>query len=129
MYVASHAQITQNKKSDISLQYLKKEVNDKVDLLHTSKHGILPQIDTMIIMGMVKHFQSSQNSMFLMSLQCFKKEVRDEVDFLQADKHWSGLQVDFNTLGTKVSSKNQALKKHSFSRIGSDHQDTDKTLK
>ena len=87
MYMASHAQITQNKKSDISLQYLKKEVNDKVDLLHTSKHGILPQIDTMIIMGMVKHFQSSQNSMFVMSLQCFKKEVRDEVDFLQADKH------------------------------------------
>ena len=44
----------------------------------------------------------------------FKKEVRDEVDFLQADKHWSGLQVDFNTLGTKVSSKNQALKNTIF---------------
>ena len=43
------------------------------------------------------------------NLQCFynisKKKVRDEVDFLQADKHQSFLQVDFNTLGIKVSHK------------------------
>ena len=40
-----------------------------------------------------------------MSLQCLKKEVKDEVDFLHADKHQSFLQVDFNTLGIKVSYK------------------------
>ena len=40
-----------------------------------------------------------------MSLQYLKKEVRDEVDFLHVDKHQSFLQVDFNTLGTKVSYK------------------------
>ena len=40
-----------------------------------------------------------------MSLQYLKKEVRDEVDFLHVDKHQSFLQVDFNTLGTKVSCK------------------------
>ena len=40
-----------------------------------------------------------------MSLQYLKKEVRDEVDFLHADKHQSFLQVDFNTLGIKVSYK------------------------
>ena len=51
---------------------------------------------------MVKHSQSSQNSKFAMSLQ---KKVRDEVDFLHADKHQSFLQVDFNTLSIKVSSK------------------------
>ena len=56
-------------------------------------------------MGMVKHSQSSQNSKFAMSLQYLKKEVRDEVDFLHADKHQSFLQVDFNTLGIKVSYK------------------------
>ena len=55
-------------------------------------------------MGMVKHFQSSQNSKFVVSLQYVKKEVRDENDFLHADKHQSSLQVNFNTLGTKVSS-------------------------
>ena len=37
-----------------------------------------------------------------MSLQYLKKEVRDEVDFLHANKHQTFLQVEFNTLGTKV---------------------------
>ena len=40
-----------------------------------------------------------------MSLQYLKKEVRDEVNFLHADKHQCFLQVDFNTLGIKVSYK------------------------
>ena len=40
-----------------------------------------------------------------MSLQYDKKEVRDEVDFLHADKHQNFHQVDFNTLGIKVSYK------------------------
>ena len=44
------------------------------------------------------------------SLQCLyniskKKKVRDEVNFWYADKHQSWLQVDFNTLGIKFSSK------------------------
>ena len=81
----------------ISLQFLKKEVSDKVDFLHADKHESLLQIDTMILMGMVKHSQSSQNSKFAMSLQYLKKEVRDEVDFFHADKHKSFLRVDFNT--------------------------------
>ena len=54
-------------------------------------------------MGMGKHSQSSQNSKLPMSLQYLKKEVRDEVDFLHADKDQSFLQVDFNTLGIRVS--------------------------
>ena len=43
----------------ISLQYLKKEVNDEVDFLQADKHEGLLQIDTTILMGMVKHSQSS----------------------------------------------------------------------
>ena len=105
MCVLSHAQIIQNKKFAVFRQYLKKEVNDEVDFLHAGKHENLIQIDTVILMGMVKHSQSSQNSNFAMSLQYVKKEVRDEVDFLHADKHQSGLQADFNTLGTKSSYK------------------------
>ena len=38
MYVARHAQITQNKTFAISLQYLKKEVNDELNFLHAGKH-------------------------------------------------------------------------------------------
>ena len=59
----------------------------------------------MILMEMVKHFQSSQNSKLTMSVQYLKKKFRDKVDFLHADKYQSRLQVDFNTLGTKVGYK------------------------
>ena len=79
--VARHAQIIQNNKFAISLQYLKKKVNDEVDLLHTYKHKRFLQIDTIIFDGDCKHFQSSQNSKFAMYLQYLEKEVRDEVDF------------------------------------------------
>ena len=105
MCVARHAQITQNKTFAISLQYLKKEVSGEVDFLHGDKHESFLQIDTMILMGMVKHSYSFQNSKFAISLQYNKKEVRDGVDFLLADKHQNFLQVDFNTLVIKVSYK------------------------
>ena len=62
-------------------------MNDQVDFLHAGKHENLPQVDTMILMEMVKHFQSSQNSKFIMSVQYLKKDVRDEVDLLHAGKY------------------------------------------
>ena len=80
-------------------------MSDKVDFFHAYKHDSLLQIDTMILMEMIKHSQSSKNSEFVMYLQCLKKEVRDENDFVHADKHQSFLEVDFNTLGFKVSCK------------------------
>ena len=92
MCVARHYQITQNKKFAISLQYLKREVNDKVDILHAGKHEILLQIDTMILIEMIKHFQSSQYSKFAISVQYLKKEAEDKLIFLHADKYRSGLQ-------------------------------------
>ena len=79
--MARFTKVTQNNKFAISLQYLKKEFSDEIDLLHTDKHENLLQIDCMILMGMVKHSQSFQNNEFLMSLQYLKKEVKDEVDF------------------------------------------------
>ena len=108
MCVAKHAQIILNKNFAISLQYLKREVNGKVEFMHPGKHANLLQIDTIILMDMIKHFRSSQNSKFTMSVEYLKKEVRDEVDFLHTDKYQSGLQVDFNTLGTKEHFGNQS---------------------
>ena len=93
--MARDAQITQNNKFAISLQYLKKELSDEVDFLHVNKHESLLQIDSMVLMGMVKLSQSSQHSKFAMSLQYLKKEVKDEVEFLHADKHQSFLNVHF----------------------------------
>ena len=49
--VGKQAQITQNNKFAISLQYLKKEVNGGVDLLHADKHESFLQIDTIIFAG------------------------------------------------------------------------------
>ena len=103
--MARHAQINQNNKFAISLQYLKKEVSDVIGLFHPDKHESLLQIDTMILLGMIKHSHSFQNSKFAMSLRYLLKEVRDEVDFWHADKHQSFLHVDFNTLGIKFSYK------------------------
>ena len=53
--MARHALITDNKFA-ISLQYLKKEVSDEEKhFLHAENHESLLQIDTMILMGIVKH--------------------------------------------------------------------------
>ena len=51
VYHFRHAQITQNNKFAISLQYLKKGVSDDVDFLLEDNHESLPQIDTMIFDG------------------------------------------------------------------------------
>ena len=44
-------------------------MSDEIDFLHADKYEklIKLQIDTMILMGMVKHSQSFQNSKFSMS--------------------------------------------------------------
>ena len=83
----------------ISLQYLKREVNDEVDFLHGGRHENLLQIDPMILIEMVKHFQSSQNSKFTMSVQYLKIEDRGKLIFCMQ----VSIKVAFNTLGTKVS--------------------------
>ena len=72
------SKLPKTKNFAISLQYLKKEMDVQVDFLHAGKHENLLQINTIILMEMVKHFQSSQNSKFTMSVQCFKKEVREK---------------------------------------------------
>ena len=62
--MARHAHIIQNNKFTISLQNLKKEVSDPIDFLHVDKHESLLQIDSMILMEMVKYSQSFQNTKF-----------------------------------------------------------------
>ena len=77
-------------------------MSDAVDFFNADKHESLLHIDIKIFWWeMVKHSQNFQNSKYAMSLQ----EVRDEVKFLDAYKHQRFLQVDFNTLGIKVSYK------------------------
>ena len=61
-------------------------MSDEVDFLLADKHESLLQIDSMILMGMVKHSQSSQNSKFAMPLQYLGKEVRNGGHFWHVDK-------------------------------------------
>ena len=65
--MARHAQITQNNKFAISLQYLKKELSDEVDFLHADKHESLLQIDIMILMGGGQAFPKFPNRKFAIS--------------------------------------------------------------
>ena len=82
----------------------------KLIFLHTDKHESLLQIDSMVLMGMVKDSQSSK----IANLQCLynisKNEVKDEVDFSHADKFQSFLKAYFNFLGVKVSHKVDIIK-------------------
>ena len=48
MCEARHAQITQNNKSAISLQYLTKELSGEVDFSYADKHESFLKIDAMI---------------------------------------------------------------------------------
>ena len=85
--VARHAQIIQNVKFVISLQYLKKEVSNEVDFLHADKH---------------------ENRKIAISLQYLKKKKKKlgmKLIFLHVDKHQNFLQVYFNTLDIRVSLK------------------------
>ena len=49
MCIASHAQITQNNKFAVSLQYLKENVKDEVDFLLGDNHERFLQINTIIL--------------------------------------------------------------------------------
>ena len=80
MCVVRHAQITQSNKCPISLQNLKKEMSDEVDFLHADKHELI-QIDSVILIGLVKHSQISQNSKLAMSYSISKKKLRLKLTF------------------------------------------------
>ena len=87
--MTGHTQITENNKFAISFQNIKKEVSDEVDFVHAEKRESFLQINTIILIGMVKNSQSSPNNNFPMFLQDLKKKkkVRDGVHFLLADKN------------------------------------------
>ena len=87
--MTGHTQIAQNNKFAISFQNIKKEVSDEVDFVHAEKRESFLQINTIILIGMVKNSQSSPNNNFPMFLQDLKKKkkVRDGVHFLLADKN------------------------------------------
>ena len=64
----------------MSLQYLKTEIQDEVDILHADKHQNFLQVNfttlsikvsykviLSLLMGMIKHFESTQSNKFATS--------------------------------------------------------------
>ena len=64
----------------IFLQYLMKSEWDKVDCLHVQDHEGFLQINTMVLIGMVKHSKVAIK-VNLQSLQYLKQQVKDELIF------------------------------------------------
>lgn len=49
------------------MEYLKKEVENQVRLLHMDERQSFPQVDNIVLVGGARHFQSSQSNKFLIS--------------------------------------------------------------
>ena len=80
--MTGHTQITENNKFAISFQNIKKEVSDEVDFVHAEKRESFLQINTIILIGMVKNSQSSPNNNFPMFLQDLKKKKKLGMEFI-----------------------------------------------
>ena len=78
MCVASHAQITQNKKFVISLQYLQKQVSDEVDFLHADKHESFLLMNDMIVDGKWSSIFKIPKITILQYLFNISKKTREE---------------------------------------------------
>ena len=87
--MVKHSQSFHNSKFAVSLQHLKKDFRDEVDLLQADKHQSLLQFDfktfgikvsyrvvLLLLTGMIKHSQSTQCNKLVICLQYLKKELR-----------------------------------------------------
>ena len=111
-----HAQTTQNNKFSILLQYLIKEVSEKVGFLPTDKCPSFHQSDILYHFRCVaRHAQITQNNKFAISLQYFRKELSYKVDFLDADMHECFVQIDTRILMGAV--KQSQISQNSLQRL------------
>ena len=83
--VVRYAQNTQNNKFAISLQYLKKEVNDEVYFWHADKHQVFYKLILSFLVSVTRHAQNTQSEKFAYLCNIPGKHG-DEVDFLPAKK-------------------------------------------
>ena len=74
MGMIKHSQSTQSNKFAISLQYLKKEVRDRVHFLHADKHESLYKLALSFLMEVARHVQSTQNRKLVIFLQYIDEE-------------------------------------------------------
>ena len=64
MCIARHAESTQNSNFEISLQYLKENVNDEVDFLSADNHQRFLQINTIVVVSVPRHAHIVKSNKF-----------------------------------------------------------------
>ena len=79
MGIVKHSQSTQSNKFAISLQYLKKEVRNRVHILHKDKHQTFYKLGISFLVEVARHVQSTQNKKLVIFLQYLKNNNIDEV--------------------------------------------------
>ena len=72
--MTNNSHSTQSNKFAISLQYLKKEVRDRVHFLHADKHESLYKLALSFLMEVARHVQSTQNRKLVIFLQYIDEE-------------------------------------------------------
>ena len=75
MGMIKYSQNTRRNKFAISLQYLKKEVRNRVHFLHADKHQSFYKFTLLFSAEVARHIQSIQNRKLVMFLQYLKKKV------------------------------------------------------
>ena len=73
MDMIKHSQSTESNKFTISLQYLKKEVRDRVHFLHADKQQSFYKLALSFLMEVARHVQSTQKRKLVIFLQYIKK--------------------------------------------------------
>ena len=75
MGMIKYSQNTGRNKFAISLQYLRKEVRNRVHFLHADKHQSFYKFTLSFSAEVARHIQSTQNRKLVMFLQYLKKKV------------------------------------------------------
>ena len=75
MGMIKYSQNTRRNKFTISLQYLKKEVRNRVHFLHADKHQSFYKFTLSFSAEVARHIQSTQNRKLVMFLQYREKKV------------------------------------------------------
>ena len=75
MGMIKYSQNTRRNKFAISLQYLKKEVRNRVHFLHADKHQSFYKFTLSFSAEVARHIQSTQNRKLVMFLQYREKKV------------------------------------------------------
>ena len=73
--IIKDSESTQSNKFAISLQYLKKEVRDRVHFLHADKNQSFYKLALLCLVEVARHVQSTQNRKLVIFLQYLQKKL------------------------------------------------------